>query len=138
MRSSAVLLLLGLAAHAIAHGDGHDEESMGMNMDMSPDKKPDTSDLPGTYFDHPDDKPFIYTHIAAMTLSWVFALPIGTAPFLSRGPRRGFSVYEAISSGTDVDYPSRNDVSRSLEIHGASPANLPGWKWPWHVRGHSL
>lgn len=88
MRSSTLLLLLGLAAHAIAHGDDHNEDSMGTEMGTSPAKKPDTSDLPSNYFDHPDDKLFIYSHIVAMTLSWVFALPIGTAPFISRASSR--------------------------------------------------
>lgn len=79
-----MFLLLGLAAHAIAHGNDHDEDSLDMEMDMSSDKGPGTSDLPPSYFDYPDDKLFIYSHIAIMTLSWVFALPIGMARFLSQ------------------------------------------------------
>lgn len=141
MRSSAVLLFLGLAAHAIAHGDEHDDGSMGMEMDMIPDSKPDTSDtsdLPPSYFDHPDDKFLIYSHIVVMTLSWVFALPIGTAPFHHTGLVKDSAPAEMMRSGTDVDYPSRNDVSRSLKIHAAIPVNFPGQQWRWHVRGHSL
>ncbi|MBE3045746.1 DUF2427 domain-containing protein [Candidatus Bathyarchaeota archaeon] len=79
MRSSAVLLILGLAAHAISHGDKHDGDSMsmGMKMEPAPAGGQDGSDLPPTYFNHPDDKVLIYAHIALMTLSWVFALPTG-------------------------------------------------------------
>lgn len=88
MRSSPLLLLLGLAAHAFAHGGDH-EDSMGMDMDvdMVPDDKPNETDYPPSYFDFPDDKFLIYAHIALMTLGWVFALPIGmTYPFLSGAP----------------------------------------------------
>lgn len=81
MRSSAVLLLLGLAAHAIAHGDEHEDDPMAMEMEMEPveDGGQNVVDLPPSYFDHPDDKVLIYAHIALMTLSWIFALPTGMA-----------------------------------------------------------
>ena len=74
-----MLLILGLAAHAIAHGDEHDGDSTAMEMEMEPALAggQDAADLPPTYFNHPDDKVLIYAHIALMTLSWVFALPTG-------------------------------------------------------------
>ena len=79
MRSYVALLFLGLAVHAIAHGDDHDDDSMVMDMDTGADDKPDSADVASSYFDHPDDKLFIYAHIAVMTLSWIFALPIGVS-----------------------------------------------------------
>ena len=61
MRSSAVLLILGLAAHAIAHGDEHDGDPMSMEtkMEPAPAGGQDTADLPPTYFNHPNDKVLI-------------------------------------------------------------------------------
>lgn len=81
MRSTAALLLLGLAAHAIAHGDDHHDGSMAVEVDMEPavGGGQDAADLPPTYFNHPDDKVLIYAHVALMTLSWVIALPTGMA-----------------------------------------------------------
>lgn len=82
MKSSAVLLL-GLAAQAIAHGGDHHGEAPAMDMNMGADDGAEKPDYPPSYFDHPDHKAFVYAHIVLMTLSWVFALPVGMADTLA-------------------------------------------------------
>lgn len=71
VRHATSTLVLGLLPVVIAHGEhgGHDE--------ITPDELKDSSEYPQTYFAHTDHVGVIYTHIALMTLAWVFILPVG-------------------------------------------------------------
>lgn len=88
MKSYAVLLL-GFAVQAIAHGGDHHGGAADMDMDMGADDSADKLEYPPSYFDHADHKAFIYAHIVLMTLSWVFALPVGMADPESHSQGRG-------------------------------------------------
>lgn len=80
---TALVLVLGFLPLVLAHGGGHDEGSMDSmssghdNQSHEADKPRDESEYPLSYFSHPDHVSAIYTHIALMTLGWVFILPVG-------------------------------------------------------------
>lgn len=78
-----VAALLALAPLALSHGDDNDT-SMGMDMPNSPLATPAatptmtanlTSEL--SYFSYPDNKAWIWAHIALMIIAWCFIAPIG-------------------------------------------------------------
>lgn len=71
VRYATSTLVLGLLPIAIAHGEhgGHGE--------IPPDELKVSSEYPPTYFAHSDHVGVICTHIALMTLAWVFILPVG-------------------------------------------------------------
>ena len=68
------LLLVGLAAVALAHGD---EATEAMDMDSGEQQKPGPNSYPPTYFALRDHAGVMYAHIAIMVISWVFVLPTG-------------------------------------------------------------
>ncbi|KAH7192525.1 uncharacterized protein B0J16DRAFT_61714 [Fusarium flagelliforme] len=80
-------LLLALLPVVFAHGDS---DSMDMRMDMgmghvsNTTQPPKDQEYPDTYFAHTEHSGVIYTHIALMTISWVFILPIAVMFSLAR------------------------------------------------------
>lgn len=79
MTRAMLFLILGLTSYALAHADnhGHGGSATTPDMKMGADDGVQGTDSPQSYFGHPDNKPYIYAHIALMVLSWVFALPTG-------------------------------------------------------------
>jgi hypothetical protein len=82
--------LCALSTLALAHGDDEAMDTSGMGMDMgmsgsnaaaAPSSVPTmTADIAQelSYFSYPDEKVWIWAHIAAMTTAWGFIAPIGT------------------------------------------------------------
>lgn len=92
--ATALVLLLGFLPLILAHGGGgHDDAQTDGAMSMSgshgnqthdADQPKDESEYPPSYFSHPDHASAIYTHIALMTLGWVFILPVAVMLSLAR------------------------------------------------------
>ncbi|KAF4453746.1 hypothetical protein F53441_3639 [Fusarium austroafricanum] len=72
--SSSALLLVVLPV-VVAHGGGESMD-MGMGHGTNTTQRLKDQHYPDTYFAHTEHTGVIYTHIALMTLSWVFILPI--------------------------------------------------------------
>ena len=67
-------VVLGLLPVVLAHGEhgGHDDHG-----EVPPEGIQDSPEYPPSYFSHTEHVGVIYTHIALMTLAWVFVLPLG-------------------------------------------------------------
>lgn len=63
----------------LAHGN---DDAMSMSMEgampMAANESLPALDLPPSYVHHPEYRGTLLTHIALMTLAWVFVLPLGT------------------------------------------------------------
>lgn len=78
--AAATVIWALLLPAALAHGD---DDAMSMNMEgampMTANESLPALDLPPSYVHHPEYRGILLTHIALMTLAWVFVLPLGTS-----------------------------------------------------------